>query len=199
MVAIKKYFIGIKILLPLVIPALVFVSCGTAKFSNNINGGFENESEENYLPVGWYPNVLPGENNKVKISLDEKTFHGGGKSICFDLSDIDKNGKFVYKFVKRIPELQPSEVYDLSAWIKTKNIHTSPFITIECYNDKIIVGRASTKKISMKSGTQDWKMIGVKFKVPQSTNKILLLINVPGAKNYGGKVWIDDVDIQKVE
>ena len=195
----KKYFFNIRILLLLVTTALIFVSCGTGNLINDFNGGFEKESENNYLPEGWYSNVLPGSNKKIKISLDENIFHSGDKSICFDLTNVDKNGKFLYKFVKRLSGIKPSETYDLSAWVKTKGIYKSPFVTIECYNDKIIVGRATTKKLNLKNDSQDWKKIGIKFKIPADTKKILLLINVPSEENAGGKVWIDDVDIQKVE
>lgn len=188
-----------KILLLSFLPIMVFlsVSCSSV-VRDKLNGGFENSFDDDN-PDGWTSNQLPQTAKYARLAVDNSVAHSGDKSISISILKTLPSTNTVYNWVRRIDGLKPA-VYELSGWIKTEGIKSSPFIEVECWNaENKMFGSATTETLHPVTGTQNWKQVKTLFKIPPGTIKALIIAGIGSSQNSGGKVWFDDVVIRQVK
>ena len=93
--------------------------------------------------------------------------------------------------------MKVGSIYELNGWVKTININSSPFIELEFRNNENLIGIASTLKGNIMTGTKDWELIKVIFKVPAATSKVIIKAGLNSSTNAGGKVWFDDIKVNE--
>ena len=187
--------------LSVVLVAFAVSSCGSSgKVDNKINGGFENADSGDESPDGWYANSFAYKGEGAKLTVDNDISHSGGSSISIVIPKSGSVQQTVYNWVRRVDYVKPKEVYELEGWIKTKNTKRSPFIEVQCWNDKTrkIVGSVTTVKKYNLTGTNNWKQVRAMFEVPPHTTKMIIRAGINSTQNKGSIVWFDDIKLNKV-
>ncbi len=178
------------------------LSCGSSAPSLNdyINGGFEEKDSGNPDPDGWFPNRLPALSGFVKFELEDKTVHGGEKSISISISKSQPGKSNIYNWVNIVEGLGAKDVYELNGWIKTREITNSPFIEIQFWNRKQnkLIAKVSTLNQYPVTGTNNWHNVKTTFTVPEGTTRVLIIAGITSNGNSGGKVWFDDIQLKKL-
>ena len=186
------YFLVTLILL------LLIETCSSYSVGNGINGGFESDYDgEN--PDGWFANDLPQTKKYAELSIDNSVAHTGDQSILISILNNNPSNKTVYNWIRRVDGLKNDEIYEMHGWIKTEGIKNSPFIDVQCWNNTKIVGTASTSQNYSVTGTKNWQRVKTIFSVPKGTTKILIRAGITSYENNGGRVWFDDVQINKAK
>jgi hypothetical protein len=174
------------------------VSCGSI-IKDSFNGGFEDVNYIDDSPEGWVSNLQNSINGYADLKVDKTISHSGKNSVTIHISKENPNKTITYYLVRRIDGLQESGIYQLEAWIKIKDIKTTPYFKIECWGNNKILGTVSTEKTHPLAGTKNWRPVTTIFMVPRGTDKTLLFANVRSMDNIGGKVWFDDIAINKIK
>ena len=189
----------------LLLTVFLSVSCSSV-VHDKLNGGFENNFDDDN-PDGWTSNLLPQTVKYARLAVDNSVAHSGDKSISISISKTHPSTNNVYNWVRRVDGLKPA-VYELSGWIKTEGIKSSPFIEVECWNaENKMLGSATTETLNPVTGTQNWKQVKTLFKIPPGTIKVLIIAGIGSSQNFGelsransgGKVWFDDINISPVK
>lgn len=183
-----KKFIGTILL-------LLLISCSAGKSGGGINGGFEDEIDDNAGPVGWSASYVNTSGGLAGLYLDDSKSHSGSRSITIAISKDHPAGGRIYKWVKRVDRPANFKVYELNAWISTHRITGSPFIEAQCWSRDKMLGKISSIKKYSFTGTKDWQNLRLIFRIPDGTLRILLVAGLNSAGNEGGQVWFDDVEI----
>lgn len=152
------------------------------------NAGFENT--DTYLqPAGWTFNKSTGA--EVKVS---NTSHTGGSGLC-----VEHTGLTSTSILSAPIQLIPGILYKLTAFIKTENAFTKaesqyPTSLPACLSMESFPFTNHSEAVG---GTNDWKKVSVYFIATTSKDKISLNFGYNGGSS--GKVWFDDVSLEKVK
>ncbi len=176
----------------------VLAACSGLLETDKLNGDFEYVEDNDLTPAGWSSNILVKGKDYATISIDEKAYRSGGKSLLFEIPKSVSKQSYINKVVRSGYSLKNLNTYELSGWIKTKDINNSPYIELEFWNNGKLAGRYSTKRDQI-VGTTNWKKVSSIFKIPKGTSKVIILLAVPNFQNGGGKVWFDDIKIKSLE
>ena len=178
---------------------VLIISCSSSKVQNGINGGFENNDYGSEDPDGWFANRLPQTEKYAELKIENETVHSGNESVSIAISKSHPPRQTVYNWVKRVDGLKASEIYELEGWIKTREIKNSPFIEVQCWNNRgnKLIGRVSTENKYRITGTRNWQLVKTIFEIPKETTKVLILARVGSYENNGGKVWFDDIQLKR--
>jgi hypothetical protein len=150
-----------------------------------VDGGFEKP----VIGAGldWRVQRLP----HITSGIDSMTSHTGGHSLilAFDGTGIEDSG-----WQEFVP-VQPGGDYKLSAWIKCQDIISSSgprFAVVDAYSG------ANLLMTDDVLDTHPWQQLAGELHVPQDTNLVSIkIIRAPGYVGISGKVWIDDISLEK--
>jgi len=156
------------------------------------NGGFEKKPINKGF--GWQIDRL----DSVFIGYDWEVKKEGSYSL-----HITFNGKENVDFrnVSKVVPVEPSSYYNFSSFIKTKDVTTSNgvFWEINCHPDQ----RLLSSKTETLTGTNDWEKLELEFFVPEKCNALRLSLRRLKSnklnKLISGNVWIDDVNMLKID
>ncbi|MFA3783806.1 carbohydrate binding domain-containing protein [Melioribacteraceae bacterium 4301-Me] len=176
---------------------LFVVSCSYNLSKNIINGSFEEVVDNE--PSGWVSNASLSVDNNVYFEVDKNVFHSGSNSILIELTGGKAPRQEVYKFIRALAQFETEKKYKLSGWIKVYKIKNSPYLEAECWNKNKMIGYASTDKIAKVVGNTKWENVETIFQIPKETTKVLILLCVPSKNNIYGKVWFDDIQVEKID
>ena len=153
------------------------------------NGNFEKVNPKTKKAVGW--SYWPRKG--IKISLDEKTFISGGRSLCLEL---DGSVKGNVAAGCKIPGLKPNKKYRLSYYLKTENLVGKSGAGAYIYFFKSNGMPLPRVQIS---GTNPWHRVCVDFKTPAQTGSDYVPPLGLWIWNAKGKAWFDEVRIDEVK
>lgn len=193
----KQIFNVIFLWIVLLILAGIFISCSSVNIKDTINDGFEESDYNGEFPVGWFANNYSYTIKHAELLVDNSVAHSGNKSIMISISKYHPKDIIVYNWIRKVDGLLVGETYELQGWVKTEKIKNSPFLDVQFWNNVKIIGSASTIKSNSVSGTNNWQFIKTIFKVPIGTSKIMIRAGIKSFENNGGKVWFDDIHINK--
>jgi len=190
----KSIFILIQLLF-----MLMFISCGVSSSIYNINGGFEESSYNLTMPDGWISNKPNYGYGNTELKIDNTISHSGNNSIMIFIDGKHSNKKYLFKWIRRIDGLKENSIYQLEAWIKTKNVKITPYLEINCWSKNILVGNISSDAKFSFSGSINWRPLEIIFKIPAGTDKIILSASMISYKNGGAQAWFDDISIKEIK
>lgn len=157
-------------------------------YSENLirNPGFEEENGS--LPLYWSLFVQPQEGSYGKI--DKKIFYSGKNSIFLNNSNpYPKEPMNNWSQKLSINASKNTEI-NFEGWMKTESVFKSYFlIQFWKQNPARII---DSKKTETLSGTNDWKRVKDKIKIPEETDFAVLRCVVEGK----GSAWFDDVFLE---
>jgi tetratricopeptide (TPR) repeat protein len=150
------------------------------------NSGFE----EKILNMGfdWRYKVNP----YVALARDAEQFHGGSRSIS-----VIFNGQAVVDAgLSQLIVVDANRRYNFSAYVKTADIfaaHGPQFVISDAYTNTPLL---LTEELL---GTTTWRQVSGSFETDSRTELVSLkILRALGAEPITGRLWIDDVAIERV-
>lgn len=177
---------------------LILLSCSSVTTHDSMLESFETISDGKN-PDGWVANNLNLKKEAAELSVDNSVSHSGKRSILISISNRHPPTNKVYNWIKRVDGMYASITYELSGWVKTENIKFSPFVEVQFWDNTKMIGIVNSKKDFLITGTKKWQIFKQIIIVPQGTAKILLKAALQSRGNNGGRVWFDDIQIEKTE
>ena len=153
------------------------------------NGNFEKVNPKTKRAEGW--GYWPKKG--MKITLDEKTFISGGRSLCLEL---DGSVKGNINAGCRLPGLKPNKKYRLSYYLKTENLIGKSGAGAFIYFFKS--NGMALPRVQI-SGTNPWHRVCVEFKTPALTGSDYVPPMGLWIWNAKGKAWFDEIRIDEVK
>ena len=160
------------------------------------NGDFEDGDP---MPAYWlwyHPGVAsPVEGFSCTVDQDE--FYSGSRSVKIVRENLnsDDNSMF-YQVINE--DLPLGEIVTFSAFIKTRDVNTSPRLILMMYSEgNNVVGKIGRSGEKMVLGTTDWKRYSIKARIAPSTHSIMLYLffNDYNLIKGTGTVWFDNVTL----
>lgn len=153
------------------------------------NGGFEQEPGK-----GGF-NWELGKGEGFHVDIDGSVSHGAERSLKVE---FDGGHNVNFRHVRQIVPLEADTTYTLSARIKTDNITTTNGMFMEFYG---INGCRFSERTEVLTGTNDWKPLKIELSTPRNCGAgVVMLRRVKSDKfnkRIGGRVWIDDVMLER--
>jgi len=141
-----------------------------------LNGGF-----------GWRYIPTTG----VSASLDTSTFHSGTRSLALQIDGEDLQD---FGFSQQV-KVDSGVRYHLSAWLHAEDLQAA-------FGVRVALSDAySHKQLSLSDealGSFPWREVDADFTAPANTELVALsLVRSPSSGRIRGKLWLDDVRIEK--
>lgn len=176
------------------------VGCGEVEENLLIAGDFERETELQKSPEGWYATVVPQFKDFVSFEWDDKVAHSGNRSVSIAIDPSHPDDMIHYNWTKPVPACRVGGKYELSGWIKTKNLSDTAVIMLQFWNKEqdALAGHATTQFDYKVTGTSGWTKVGVVFTVPEETGSVRIRAGITAPSNRGGKAWFDDLRIVEI-
>lgn len=164
------------------------------------NGGFESGKDGLIDPAMWNATRPARMKEFVILEWDSKTFHSGRRSVSITIADNHPDDQVYYNWNQAPLRCEPGESYEISAWVKARNLTESAFVAVQCWDRgmKKVLGSANTEKTSPVVGSTEWVQVKTTFAVPPDSWRVVALLGLPGHVNRGGRVWFDDVAVVAV-
>jgi len=166
---------------------LVFTISGVVLAEKNLlkNGNFE--EVQNGKPVAWAFAYRLGD-EKEALSLDEHDPHEGKYS-----ARIVHNNQDSYNTISQSLKVEPGQDYVLTAYVRAENIKAKA----GGIGARVFVGdeKGNTLAAGIVSAHGKWHLVTVKFNSKTNKNVGISLY----LHQASGKVWFDDVKLQKAD
>jgi len=177
---------------------LILLSCSSVTTHDSMFESFETISDGKN-PDGWVANNLNLPKETAELSVDNSVSHGGERSILISISNLHPSTNAIYNWIKRVEGMHAGITYELTGWVKTKNIKFSPFVEIQFWGKTKMIGLVNSIKDFSMTDVRNWEPFKKIILVPQGTVKVLLKAALQSRGNNGGRVWFDDIQIKKNE
>ena len=176
---------------------IMLVGCQVISGQDNFNGGFETKSLFKNEPVSWFATRLPQTKDFVIFEWDSIEHHGGKYSVSISINQNHPQDQVAYNWTRTFEEFKVGQKYELSGWIKTKDIKETAWIVVQFWGENQKMIGLKTNQYSMPvKGTTDWTMVKYDFTVPEGTTEVRIRMGIASPKENGGKVWFDDIKIE---
>ncbi|MHB1000229.1 MAG: carbohydrate binding domain-containing protein [Armatimonadota bacterium] len=161
---------------------IISASCGDAPIANNANL-LANSSFESGTGIWSY--------NPEFWQIASDTSHSGISSL-----KVTNDNPSAYPLIIKTIPLQENAKYEISAWIKTENVHGSASIALIYFDDKdkYLPGGYYPTGVT---GTSDWTFVtGSSKKTPSNAKRAAFILFMKQGST--GTAWFDDVDAKMV-
>lgn len=159
------------------------------------NGDFEGTVGRSGYPASWFPAQLTETANFLKFQVED-IGHGGKRSVSITIDKAHPSKLVAYNWISKPRGWKPGQALEISAWVKTENVTTTPSLIVQCLgkdNNYLTFG-TSDEKFNI-TGTKDWTRIAALVLVPPETDQIHVRASLKMPENGGSKVWFDDFAI----
>ena len=161
------------------------------------NGDFESSAESKDEPAVWRATRVPHTIEQVTFGWDDQVFHSGSRSASISIDEAHPDDQIHYNWNQHVFGFNPGASYQVTAWIKTRNLTKSAFVVVQCWNQAIteVIGSTTNQNVDEVHGTSDWVRIQTTLEVPEATKRMVVLAGIAVPQNRGGKAWFDDIQI----
>jgi len=172
---------------------LACFSSGHCQSENLVyNGGFEKPSADS-IADGWRTKAF--RKTTVDIALDREIKHSGSASCRFQFQG--KGGRAMLFPEKDITPVTSGQTYEVSLWVKAKNIGLSPNYIVPSLQFNFSPKRISPYPvIDLMAEIQnegEWEQLALTGTAPPGSEKLSFKIILTK-----GTIWIDDISIKTV-
>lgn len=174
------------------------VAAGDAEAANIIrNGDFESGADGKDEPAVWRATRVPHTSEHVAFDWDDQVFHSGGRSASISIDESHPDDQIHYNWNQHVFGFEPGNTYLVTGWVKTRDLTSSAFIVVQCWNQEMteVLGSGSNQDIDEVAGTSDWVQVKTAVEVPEGARRMVILVGTAAPINCGGKVWFDDIRI----
>ena len=175
---------------------------GCSKCENLLlGGGFEQQSELQKSPAGWFATEVSHTKEFVTFEWDDEKAHGGERSVSIAIDADHPEERICYNWTKPVQGFRVGASYELSGWIRSENLPDAAWIVAQCWDESRseMVGFATTQKDYPVTGTSDWVQVGTVFTVPEGTAEVIIRAGICTPENRGGRAWFDDLAVREVQ
>ncbi len=160
-----------------------------------VNGGFETIGTDPKQPAGWQVNTARETN--AEIALDNTMAHSGTYSFKIDIAQ--PGGRvMIFPDAGTIKKALPGKSYNLSLWMKAKNLDYNQFFVTPAVRLNFQPTRVrpvpTIDLMAYMKGANDWRQLNLIVTAPDDVESINLDIMMTK-----GTVWIDDISLTAVE
>lgn len=181
-----------KILI-LLISLIILISCAYVSADSTIiipNSGFEESSQgkASYWATYDYERDYQNNTDITEFGLDKEEKHSG-KSSVYIINKSLNDARY-----KQVIKVVPNSYYKISSWVKTLNVG------LENKGASISTVDIIETSIDIKGTNGKWELIELygKTDIGQNTFTVTLGLGGYGSVNVG-KVWFDDIIIEKID
>lgn len=162
-----------------------------------MNGGFEGVDGK---PNGWYPTQIPCSRDHVVFAVNQEEKHSGERSVSIAIRETHPDCRVCYNWTQVVEGYQTGATYELSGWIKTKDLKETAWIVAQCWDEKKtrLLNMGTTQKSHPILGSSDWTLAKATFRIPEGTGEVRIRAGISTPINRGGKVWFDDFSLKKI-
>ncbi len=167
--------------------------CNADKSEAEKNQDARNAEAKEFLD-NWKP-YIP-EMAKGKVSYGVSTVaHSGAVSMTINVS-ANAPANF-YQYFRDIENVKPGEFYELSMFIKTKNVENGvgAFMGIGALDPNPPFDRIFSSDSERITKDTDWTRVTAPILVPSGVHSLRILILLNGT----GQAWFDDIQLKKLE
>ena len=176
---------------------IMIVGCQVIRGQDNFNGGFETKSLFKNEPVSWFATRLPQTKDFVVFEWDSTEHLSGKYSVSISIKQNHPQDQVAYNWTRTFEEFKVGQKYELSGWIKTKDIKETAWIVVQFWGEnQKWLGMNKNQSLQPVKGTTDWTLIKYEFTVPVETEEVRIRAGISSPMNNGGKVWFDDIKIE---
>jgi tetratricopeptide (TPR) repeat protein len=143
---------------------------------NFLNGGF-----------GWRYRPTAG----VSVTMDTSTFYSGNRSLAlqFDGQELDDSG------ISELIPVRPDSSYEVSGWMHAEELESAHGIRLAVSD---VYSKIPLFVSDEALGSFPWREVRGRFLVPAQTQLVeLRLIRSPNTGLVRGRLWIDDLQMEK--
>jgi hypothetical protein len=164
------------------------------------NGGFEPLSDVEKSPSGWYATELPQTKDYVAFTWDDSVKHSGRRSVSIAIDADHPDEPIAYNWTRTLHGWQVGGAYELTGWIKTRDLAEPAWICVQCWNSdrSEMLGFTTTQHDYPIAGTTDWTRAGLAFEVPPGTAEVRVRAGIATPADRGGQAWFDDLEVREV-
>jgi len=175
-------------------------TAGEVRPSVVANGGFEQRLVGRSDPAGWNATRVASLREFHSFEWDDKIFHSGGKSVSISIRDDHPDHPICYSWNQAPLKCIPGERYELTGWIKARNLKKSASLMVQCWDRgmKELLVSVNTAQQARVVGVTDWVQVKATIEIPERTWRVVLLAGIFGHSNPGGKVWFDDIALTHI-
>ena len=178
---------------------LIDAAHGEEKFIQS--SGFESLSSLQKTPAGWNKTEIPKYKDYVEFIWDTEISYKDQMSISIQIHKDHPEDDFIaYNWYTTALNLQPGKEYELSCWVKGRDLHDPIWICVQCWDEPMtkMLNFSTTQKDYPLKGTFDWQQIGTVFSIPEETHKVVVRAGIAAPKNNGGQAWFDELHIREL-
>ena len=171
---------------------LMLVSTGIGRMQNLVyNGGFEKQQSD-AIADGWHTKIF--REARVELTIDHETTHSGSSAFK---ANFKKAGRAMLYPGKEITSIQPGKTYEVSLWVKARNLDYSPNFSTPNLRYNFDPTRIRPYPIidfmTEMKGVKGWKKLSLTSKAPPDAETLSFNIMLTA-----GTIWIDDIAIKEV-
>ncbi|MFA7418620.1 MAG: carbohydrate binding domain-containing protein [Melioribacteraceae bacterium] len=176
---------------------VMIASCQFTSGQDKFNGGFETKSVFNNDPVSWFATRVPQTKDFVVFARDSTEHHNGSYSVSIEINAKHPEDKIAYNWTRAFEEFKIAHKYELSGWIKTKDLKESAWIVVQFWGEnQKWLGMNTNQSMQPVKRTTDWTLVRYDFTVPEGTKEVRIRAGIAAPIDNGGKVWFDDIKIE---
>lgn len=156
------------------------------------NGDFETDKVFHGIPPAAIPEKQCANAKFVRLSLEQEG-HSSPHSASITIDPAHPSDHVSYSWLAKLRGWKPEQALEISAWVKTSEVKTSPGLSVHCWGKQMsLLAIASTPEKSNVTGTTDWVRLSTLVFVPEETDQIQVRAFLTMPDNGGAKVWFDD-------
>jgi hypothetical protein len=193
----KRSFLYSKLLL-ITISFSLFLTFGCklnpySKLSEDKNAGFNGSFEiaKNGLPTNWYVYNPTLDSSQTELAFDTVSPHEGKQSLLFIVSGCSSIGGWYSPGIFQEIAVDTGKTYLVSFWIKNQGCKY--MIRMDCLKAGTEDTNHPKKWISYSDTIPDWQKSEYEFTMSNELNLFRFELNILSK----GKIWIDDIRIEK--
>ena len=156
------------------------------------NGDFETDKVFHGIPPAAIPEKQCANSKYVRLALEQEG-HSSSHSASITIDAAHPPDHVSYSWLTKLRGWKPEQALEISAWVKTNDVKTSPGLSVHCWGKHMsLLAVASTHEKSQVTGISDWVRLSTLVFVPQETDQIQVRAFLTMPDNGGAKVWFDD-------
>jgi hypothetical protein len=164
------------------------------------NGGFELEADDGSGPFRWNATRPELTRDSVVLEWEKGVYYTGSRSVSIAIKESHPDSVIAYSWNRPLPGFRMEATYQVTGWVKTQDLKSTPFIVLQCWNQNMekMLAFASTQDDYNLTGTNDWTQVKTTITLPRDTWRFMILAGIMAPENRGGKVWFDDILYERI-
>ena len=176
------------------ISALLILCCNLCAGEDNETVKWKKRNSAAHRLLQMWKTGMPDVKTGSAILGVSSTAKNGDVSLVIDVSTNAPLS--FYQFYSDVTNISAGELYEMSAWVKTENLHggVGAFMGVGAMNPNPPYNRLFSSDSERVNGNSDWTKITAAIIVPKDIKKLRMILLLNGR----GKAYFNDVKLTKI-